>query len=92
MAGSIVRILPRADLGQRHEVVSRAAGNLSYLLTQTFFSVPHSAWYVPSPSESVYPGLSHPVEFSCVWDRAQVYLLRRFLPALYYRLFGGASS
>ena len=58
-----------ADLGQQYEVVSRVAGNFSYLSTQTFFSVSHSAWYALSLPKSAYPGLFHPLGFSGVWAR-----------------------
>ena len=54
-----------ADLGQQYEVVSRVAGNFSYLWTQTF-----SVYHIRRgmlPPKSVYPGLFHPVGFSGVW-------------------------
>jgi hypothetical protein len=43
-----------ADLGQQYDMVSRVGGNCSYLSTQTFFSVSHSAWYALSLPKSVY--------------------------------------
>jgi hypothetical protein len=79
-----------ADLGQQYEVVSRVAGNFSYLSTSTFFSVSHSAWYALSLPKSVYPGLFHPVGFSCVWARTPSLFMVLcyagiYLPVLYYR-------
>ena len=50
-------------------------GNFSYLSTRTFFSAPHSVWYAFSLSNSVCPGLSHLVGFSCVRARTPSLLL-----------------
>ena len=88
-----------ADLGQQYEVVSRVAGNFSYLSTQTFFSVSHSALYAVS-----LPKSRSTLVYSTPWDSLvcgpapQIYsgsLLRGLLPALYCRLkamvFGGRS-
>jgi hypothetical protein len=91
--------LRTADLGQQYEVVSRVAGNFSYLSTQIFFSVSHSAWYALS-----LPKSRSTLVYSTPWDSLvcgpapQIYsgsLLRGLLPELYYRLkamvFGGPS-
>jgi hypothetical protein len=66
-----------------------------YIYRHKHFSVYHIRRVRSLSSKSVYPGLFHPVGFSCVWARTpSLFLVLRYyaglLPALYYRLIAMA--